>query len=397
MKKKSLFLLASMLMAGGLVGGTFALWAVTDNADPFDIKVSTGSIVSDATKYLTLEWGDSTVIGNVSGLKQNEYRKASVLDLKYEHNEAQPDDINGVLTMQVTATGVLAEKLHVEAYKGSPVIPDTDGVISASDYAAAQSKKLTFVNNESTFQVTTASTLVTIVAYLDSSTDAADMEEMTSLQATVTFDWDLLESDKVEAHTIYASGFYGAPSVYAWNASGKNGNFPGIEMTPVTGKPGLYTAQVKTSYTKMIISGKLTSEGNRVQTDDIIISETITGLVNWFAANTVSNNKLTGSWSELADGLYFLVGKEFEDWKLPEVQTTRYALELDETVYKATVTLGSGSMAGENQGFKVYQPFSKTWYGVSTTNTNNMTVESAGNYEVTFDPAGPTYITVAAI
>ena len=168
-------------------------------------------------------------------------------------------------------------------------------------------------------------------------------------------------------------------------------------MTPVTGKPGLYTAQVKTSYTKMIISGKLTSEGNRVQTDDIIISETITGLVNWFAANTVSNNKLTGSWSELADGLYFLVGKEFEDWKLPEVQTTRYALELDETVYKATVTLGSGSMAGENQGFKVYQPFSKTWYGVSTTNTNNMTVESAGNYEVTFDPAGPTYITVAAI
>ena len=71
MKRKSIILLSSILAGSLLVGGAFAAYAVTDNADPFGINVTPGNIDEDTTKYVTLSWGESTNLEGVGLLKVN--------------------------------------------------------------------------------------------------------------------------------------------------------------------------------------------------------------------------------------------------------------------------------------------------------------------------------------
>jgi hypothetical protein len=47
MKRKSIFVIGSVLAAGLLVGSTFAAWAVTDKADPFNVGITPGTISDD--------------------------------------------------------------------------------------------------------------------------------------------------------------------------------------------------------------------------------------------------------------------------------------------------------------------------------------------------------------
>ena len=57
MKRKTVVLLSSILAASALIGGVFAVYAVTDNANPLnvDIRIS-GEIVTP----VTLDWGEGT-------------------------------------------------------------------------------------------------------------------------------------------------------------------------------------------------------------------------------------------------------------------------------------------------------------------------------------------------
>ena len=112
--KKKIFLLAAVGLGAALVGATFANWAVTDNADPFDIKVSTGSVTTDQTEYITLEWGSSQSMTHVANLAVNTVRKVGVLDLKPTTGSNTP--IESVLSYTATGGEHLLAKLEVKFY-----------------------------------------------------------------------------------------------------------------------------------------------------------------------------------------------------------------------------------------------------------------------------------------
>lgn len=86
MKGKKILTLVSLAMGVAIVGGTFAAWAVTDNADPFGIKVSPGQVGPDKTQYVTLSYGTST-FANVDNLKAGEPRLAGSILLKADTSD----------------------------------------------------------------------------------------------------------------------------------------------------------------------------------------------------------------------------------------------------------------------------------------------------------------------
>ena len=119
MRKKSIILLTSTILGLGLIGGTLAGWAVTDNADPLNIGISPGTISTDTTtSYITLSWGSSQNIGNVSNLKLDETRRAGVLDLRAD--SATTDvNVSGDLSISITGDATLKTYLKVDVYKGN--------------------------------------------------------------------------------------------------------------------------------------------------------------------------------------------------------------------------------------------------------------------------------------
>lgn len=81
MDKKKFFLIGSLALATALVGGTFAAYAVTDGANPFDIKVTPATIEPGDDGVVHLEWGDSTNCNDVTGLEMNTLAKVGTIGL----------------------------------------------------------------------------------------------------------------------------------------------------------------------------------------------------------------------------------------------------------------------------------------------------------------------------
>ena len=83
---KKLLTLLSLAMGIAIVA-----WAVTDNADPFGVKVSPGTVGPDTTKFVTLSYGDST-FANVDNLKAGEPRIAGSILLKADTKDGSTFD-----------------------------------------------------------------------------------------------------------------------------------------------------------------------------------------------------------------------------------------------------------------------------------------------------------------
>ncbi len=401
MKKKSIFLLASVAMSAALVGGTFAAWAVTDNADPFSIKVSTGNVTTDGTQYVTLEWGASQKMGNVSNLELGTVRKAGVLDLRANTNSK--DDPDGTLSFAITGGEHISSKLHVDVYK-TELAADSDGVISQAtiDAAVAADKKLSFTNGKVVVPVTKNdnANIFTVAVYLDSETTAAQYDSMNGEQAYVEFDWGP-GSDVLTKATYYAKGFNGTPNAYAWSTSQagtqENAKFPGVAMTEVVPGSGVYTVEIPATFANVIFSydDDYSDETNRQQSGDLVISSVFVNQKDMFAYDaTVEGVKGVISKydaSEVKVPTYYLVG-DFtdDDWaQLDQYKMTVVPGKTDE--YQIT---GVALLAGAK--IKVVESLSNTWYNNATTWDNcgftisddedrNIVVTAAGTYTIHFD------------
>lgn len=136
MKGKKILTLVSLAMGVAIVGGTFAAWAVTDNADPFGIKVSPGQVGPDKTQYVTLSYGGST-FANVDNLKAGEPRLAGSILLKADTNDGTvfpyalfDIGLQDQSTGKTAGDAKLVDLLKVDIYSGK-VYKDGDSEINA--------------------------------------------------------------------------------------------------------------------------------------------------------------------------------------------------------------------------------------------------------------------------
>ena len=367
-------------MGVALVGGTFAAWAVTDNADPFSIKVSTGSITTDDTaEYVTLEWGAQQSMSSVSNLKIDTVRKVGVLDLRaYTSSNNAP---NGYLSYSVDGGALLKSKLEVKIYKGN--LTATEGVIASSELEGKTA--LTFTEGKSLVNVTKNDTpnLYTVAVNLKAGTTASEIEALGNEQVTIEFDWGA-GTNLLTSKTLYATGFSATPYMYAWKGDKVNAAWPGIAMTAVSGRSGVYSAVLNTEFDNVIF----TTQNEAQKSGDLVVATFFSGDNNLFTFTGEGDAK--GSASELPETktpTYFLVGDEWGNWNASDAG----AIALTNPVngkYTVDVTNTKAS------GLKIVDTANNIWYGKDSIEGGaaNFMLYDVHTYTITFDPAGPTYI-----
>lgn len=384
MKRKALFLLATSVLGMGIVGGTFAAWAVTDNADPVNIKVAPGDVASDkTTTYATMYYGQSQSISNVGGLQRGSYRKAGVLDLRA--STSNHASFNGKLTLAVADSvgSGLAEKLHVEVYKGN--LTATNGIVSQADYTAAASNKLAFTNGvSSTITVLDkAENLYSVVVYLDSSVSVTEYDAMSALQANITLNWDHAYSgdDLATSTTLYARGFGGQVYCYAWNDNEVMKAFPGEAMT-LTSVADTYYYAVPTKYTKVIFT--LADESKK--SGDITVASFFTNGDNMFVYNPEEGTaKGTADvFDDSIESAYYLVGENLYIGNDNKGTPVTWASASIAEGLKLTFNDGVATVNVYTPGSAALKFWDKTTNAYYDNDGGNFELGTAGKYTLTF-------------
>lgn len=400
--KKKFLLLGASLLSFGLIGGTFALWAVTDKADPLNIGISPGSVSSDeTTQFVTLEWGSQKSLANVSNLKRGEVRKAGVLDLL----AISDDEENYTGTLKVSLSHgnahgqtLINNYLHVDVYQGN--LTATDNVIAAETITANAGKKVAFTTGQANLQVVNTPVgaeasaiehnVYTVAVYLDSEMTLSQYDELSDAQVTATFNWDRNEDTKVDQYTLYAKGFdlTGADGMYAY-AFGANDNqnapWPGVKMEE-TNIPGVYQANIPTSYTTVIFNnGKEATTPQ--QSADLAIASKFTGTNNRFT--------YTGSGTDYGsidhfnpdqEKVYYVVGTGLTvGGKAITWDVSNLVAEAKMTVSGENATL-NGVTAVEGAEFKIYETASGNYY--PTGDNWLITSELAGTVNISYHIGG---------
>lgn len=379
MKKKSLILLTASILSLGVVGGTFAAWAVTDNADPFEVKVSPGTAQTDTTtNYVTLSWGSSKEVSNVANLKLDTYRKVGKVGLLADTSNS--DSFKGKLTITATGDSSLLAALNIKLYEGN--LTDTDGVISSATIAAATEIVLT--NGAVDITVTDATEkIVTPVVYLSSLT-AAQYDALKNAVVTLQFDWGVGTGvDVVTTKTFYTTGFgNGDVYAYAWKGEAQNAAWPGVKMNSAV-VAGYKAAEINISaYDYVIFHNNVEGDGAK-KSGDIAIATSFTGTNNLFTYDGTTGTA-KGTFSHHDDEVeveYYIVGQDFT------IGTTSFddpAGWAPQAAGKLTLSNGVASIdvtTNGNAQLKIYENTSATWY---SNNGGNFILGDAGTYTITF-------------
>lgn len=412
MKGKKSLILASIFAGIGLVGATFATWAVTDNASPFGFKISPGQIQDDTgIELVTLSVGERTTV-NVSGLAAGQYRNAGTAVLKAD--TSKNSTYTGKLELsfddqtkgKAEGDAKLLTYLKVHVYKGEVtaaagvVNPDNlvpanlVGTLVGNGYTAAQDFPIEIAyDNVGEKQ----EQLVTFVVELLSTAQ----EKISEIQSDVVYlkaDWKNGETDVTDATPIYYKHTPGTGNkvyCYAWGNGSQNAEFPGLEMTKY--QDGMYLYSLKSTYTKVIFVD-IDGDGNEVtdtKTADIDVTE---------AARTTTPVYDNGTWKAISTetidvNKYYVVGL-FTNW---EMKTGNYLTQVGETSeYTAVVTLPADKLA-----IKVCKGDGVYWYGVdhvydgcgyTVDGDGNAVAPAAGTYTVHFyaDSADGNFIKLVA-
>ena len=299
MKKKLLFLLGSILAGGALVGGTFAAWAVTDNADPFSVQITPGTLDIGSDKSVTLDWGTKGLV-NIEGLSMGDEMGPYEVGLRATTNDAS--GFTGNLSVSMSTTAVAAEKLidylHVNVYdtanKANPAlltVPDGLANYSTSvdiDVNSGVEKKVYFFIS------------------LDAGIAPVTYNAIKNDVVTLTVDWNKGSAiEVVTAHTYYFNNSSSWTNVYAyaWKAADGSSNaaWPGVKMNQA--KDAIYSLAIGTDFDRVVFNNGL--EGNEEQkTADLTLNNATPYWDgdSWEAAPDVS-----------ADTEYYLVGT-FNEW-----------------------------------------------------------------------------------
>ena len=374
MKKRGLLLALAALAGSALVGGTFAAWAVTDNANPFGVAISPSTLDVGDTKTVTLDWGEAaegdtalqgSTIDNLSmGQEKGPY--SVVLKATTTNNTAFTGSLTVGLTTTATGANKLIDYLTVTAYDKKKTEQGYQLVLTVPD---AQSNYEVSIN----LQVTGSKTLYFYFS-LDAAITPVIYNAIKNDIVTLTLDWNKAPSGTdnqtyVESVTYYFNkpSDWGAPKAYAWKAStGKaNGDYPGAAMTLFDGT--IYSVALDNEYDHVIF----TDGTDAHKTADLTLTPA-TPYWNgsaWAAAPTTETE-------------YNLVG-DFNNWTAAAAnKMTKLAEPHNGYTYVIqNVVVGAGD------GLKVLSS-TNVWYGHEGTGSGNLVIETAGTYNFYFNPNG---------
>ena len=381
MKKSLLFLLGSLVAGAGLVGGTFAAWAVTDNADPFSVNITPGTLDVGTDKAVTLEWGTRGLI-DIEQIGMGDEKGPYTLGLKATTNDNS--DFTGSLTvaLETEATGAqkLIDYLHVNVYgaadkTGGAILTVPDG---SANYTVSEDIVVTSGTEKLVYFFVSLDNTMTPVVYNAIKNDVV----------TLTVDWNKGSAIvPVTSRTIYYqnSGWTNVYA-YAWDTSdgSMNAAWPGIAMNHIRGD--YYSTALDVKFDKIIFN-----DGSSNQSADLDIStNAATPMWNgtaWVAAPDLS-----------AASVYYFVGGP-TDW---QVDANYLFVELQTPVEKSghtyTHILENVEIAA-NTYWKVIDPTTNTWYGENghTGSEDNFHIGQLNHYNFYFNPDATPHIFCEAI
>ena len=410
MKKKTL-LFVSIAASTLLVGGTFAAWAVTDNAAPFGIKINPdGTTISDTdTKTVVLNWGTTNQLTAIGNLAAGQVIGPKEVDLKAKTQDGH--DYTGLLEVslidQTVGKGngekklidyldvyVTKEKLPEKNPQNFDIVYDSATVATAYNNLAAANQVLhvppTAQDYSESASVTVTGTDADVPVYfyitLNSSVTNVIYQQIKSDVVYLQVDWNKAAADSaVTSSTIYWQKTLEAGHkayVYAWNdtTAKQNAAWPGVEMA--NAGTNLYSYSLASDMNKIIFVDVDGSEAVVSQTDDIAITDAIRTTTPYY-----NGTSWVASIADNIAGNYYLRGT-FNNWEVVEA----YKLTEDDTKDGYTYSIKGLSVAAD-AALKVYTINAQsveTWYAENSTNTDapNLTIHDAGVYNFYFNPAG---------
>lgn len=408
MKGKKILTLASLAMGVAIVGATFAAWAVTDNADPFGIKVSPGKVGPDQTQFVTLSYGSST-FANVDNLEAGVARLAGSVLLKADTSDGTmfPYAVFDIELKDQSGTkpdgaAKLVDLLNVDVYDvaitkdpvtGAAVIPD--GAEPIGHIPTEDGKLKASVPVEIPHETGLP---VYVVVSLDEDTDAKTLEDIAKDVVYLQMDLNKAESgDYTTASKLYINQAVGADEsmyIYAWSDKNKNANWPGVEME-YDAALEMWSYDLKTEFTNVIFSIEKEQGDQKVatwQTVDLLVdhAELATKPVFTPGVTPDAEGKYTGSWGKLPDPDivkgYYVVGDHIGTGDFTPVKETLMTVDAtNEKHYTKEMTF----VAGEK--IKVTNEKRTVWYssvtpwddcGFTIDEFGNLVVTAAGTYTV---------------
>ena len=375
MKKSLLFLLVSAAAGAALIGGTFAAWAVTDNADPFSVKITPGTLDVGDTKSVTLEWGSKELI-NIEQLGMGEEKGPYKVGLKATTSDASAftGSLEVKLETEATGTEKLIDYLHVNVYDKAKTEAEAAVLLTVPDASENYTVKKDIV--------VTSGTVKDVFFYisLDSGISPLVYESIKSDVVTLTVDWNKGSAiEEVTSQTVYFNNSenWSDVYVYAWKSAdgAMNAAWPGVKMSQAKG--AVYTAAIDVGFDKVIFNN-----GNGAQTDDLALPEVSANTPYYTGSTWVAAPDLS------AESLYYLVGT-MNEWQTDAA----YLLTEDDSKEGYTYSIKNLNIAA-NSDLKIVDPTTNTWYGENSTEGGapNFHIGEANHYDFYFNPEGPTYI-----
>ena len=372
MKGKKVFLISSILAAIGLVGGTFAAWAVTDNADPFSVKITPGTLDIGGDKSVTLDWGTKGLV-DIEQITIGEEKGPYEVGLIATTSDAS--GFTGSLTVSLVSQENTAKKLidylHVNVYAnstktGDPILTVPDG---EQNYTTSVDIAVTSGTEKKVY----------FFIQLESGINPTDYEIMKNNVVTLTVDWNKGSAiDVVTSSTYYFNNSSSWENVYAYAWSSADGSmnaaWPGVKMTQEKG--AIYSVAIPTAYDKVIFNDGVGGEGK--QTADLTLPAVSAQTPYWNGSAWAAKPDTS------AETVYYLVGT-FNSW------TTGSAYQL--TAESNTV----GTFAythkilnvniPENSDLKIVGS-DNVWYGENGTQDGDMNIGAANHYNFYFNYNG---------
>ena len=364
MKGKSLFFLGSVVAAALLVGGTFAAWAVTDNADPFSVTITPETVEIGDDKSVTLDWGTKGLI-NIESLSVGEEKGPYALGLKAttSDNSAFKGSLLVKLETTATASEKLIDYLEVNVYDnntkaGDPLLTVPDG---SANYTVA--KDIVVNSGEEK--------LVYFYVALDDGLNPAVYNQIKNDVVTLTVDWNKgSDIEEITSRTYYYwnKNSWSHVYVYAWNSStfASNAEWPGVEMTQV--KDDIYTVALDVQFDYVIFTNN-----NGSQTTDLEIDP--------------AHPYYHDAWIDVpdlsAEVEYYLVGT-FNEWMMSDA----YKLAADDSEEGYSFSIKNVDVP-ENSDLKIVSS-ENVWFGENSNENTapNFHIGEANHYDFFFAPLG---------
>ncbi len=368
MKGKKIFLISSILAALGLVGGTFAAWAVTDNANPFSVNITPGTLDVGSDKSVTLDWGTKGLV-DIENLEMGQRKGPYEVGLKATTSDASA--FTGNLSVSLTSTATAATKLidyltvtvyEVSTGEGEAWLTVPDG---EHNYTINKDLQVTSGTEKKMYFFVELASGIAPTVYNSIKSDVV----------TLTVDWNKGSAiDDIESVTYYFNNpnGWGAPKAYAWkDADGSsNAEWPGIAMKQEKGT--IYSVAIPTGFDKVIFG-----DGTN-QTADLTLPGLSTPYYNgsaWAAKPDLS-----------AETVYYLVGTHNGWTTSSEYQLVAATGTENNETFSYTYKIENVEIAAGGE-LKVVSS-ENVWFGQSSSDNNapNFTIGDAGHYDFFFNP-----------